>query len=95
MKEKLHAETAKIAWHELQRFYAQGMVFQVADELDLVVVATAMAEDNTELIQRWKATDQLTHVADQQALQWFENDASVWAVTVAPFILVQSVLDKN
>ena len=33
------AETAKIAWQELQRFFAQGLAIGVEPELDLVDVA--------------------------------------------------------
>lgn len=91
----LVTETAKIEWKELQRFYAQGKVFQVSDELDLVEVATAFSEDDVEKVKLWKLSGGVQLVHDAQALSWFESDALVWAVTVAPFVLVQSVVDKH
>ncbi len=88
-------ETAKIAWKELQRFYAQGNVIHVNDELDLVQVATAFSKDDSELVSDWMKSEQVGGVSDIQALQWFETDADVWAVTVAPFVLVQSIVEKK
>jgi hypothetical protein len=88
-------ETAKIAWKELQRFYAQGKVLHVADELDLVQVATAFTEDNIDKVNAWTESALIIPVPDSQALQWYEDDALVWAVTVAPFVLVQSVISKH
>lgn len=88
-------ETAKIAWKELQRFYAQGKVFHVADELDLVQVATAFTEDDIEKVNAWTESALVVAVSDSQAIKWYEDDALVWAVTVAPFVLVQSVVSKH
>jgi len=88
-------ETAKIAWKELQRFYAKGTVIHVNEALDLVQVATAFSNDDSVLVGAWMKSEQVGAVADSQALEWFENNAEVWAVTVAPFVLVQSIVDKK
>ena len=88
-------ETAKIAWTELQRFYAQGNVIHVHESLDLVQVATVFSKDDPVLVGAWMNSEQVGAVADAQALLWIESDAEVWAVTVAPFVLVQSVVDKK
>ena len=88
-------ETAKIEWKELQRFYAQGKVFHVADELDLVQVASAFSDDNIESVTTWASSGQVQAVSDSQAIEWFEADELVWAVTVAPFVLVQSITEKH
>jgi len=91
MKAKILSETAKIEWKALQRFYAQGRVIQVINDADLIELATAMANDNTELVTKWKAAGKFNAVSDEQALTWYSEDALVWAVTVAPFVLVQSI----
>ena len=36
---RINSETSKIAWQELQRFFAQGIAVAVAPQLDLVEVA--------------------------------------------------------
>jgi hypothetical protein len=38
-KDKVNQETSKIAWSELQRFFAQGLAVNVTPDLDLVEVA--------------------------------------------------------
>lgn len=91
MKEKLLAETAKIEWKALERFYAQGRVLQVSDEADLVEIAVAFAEDNAERVKVLQEQEKFAAVSDSQAIEWYEQDSLVWAVTIAPFVLVQSV----
>ncbi len=36
LRDEIHAETSKIAWSELQRFFAAGKAIYVAVDLDLV-----------------------------------------------------------
>ncbi len=95
MKEKLLAETAKIEWKALQRFYAQGRVLHVVDGADLLVLATAFAKDDALVVKTWQEAKQFAAVSDQQAQDWYAEDALVWAVTVAPFVLVQSVTGRQ
>lgn len=95
IKQKMLGETAKIEWKALERFYAQGRVLQVKDEEDLVIIATAFAQDDAKTVKAWQDTQKFESVSDQQALAWYEQDALVWAVTVAPFVLVQSVKESD
>lgn len=89
LRQKLNRETARIAWTELARFYAQGAVVEVSCEHDLVEVAAMLAEDNSAKIASLMNSGGLTRVADQRASQWQEGQSSVWAVVVAPWVLVQ------
>ena len=86
---KLNKETAKISWHELQRFYAQGRVLYVADQLDLIDVAYQFAVDNVEQCLFWKEQKLVTAVTDLQASDWYQSEKLLWAVVVAPWVLVQ------
>jgi len=88
-KEKVNLETSQIAWKELQRFFASGSAVFVAPELDLVDVAYQFSIDNKEQVASWMQNNQVALVSDQQAIDWFESDALVWAVVVKPWILVQ------
>jgi len=88
---KINQETAKIAWKELQRFFAGGKALMASADLDLVDVAYQISEDNVEQIQQWVAAGKLSHVSDEQARDWAETDALVWAVVVSPWVLVQPV----
>ena len=86
---KLNLETATIAWTELQRFFATGVVFNVSTELDLVDVAVQISNDNRAAVEAWLNSDKLARVSDELALKWFEQNATVWSVVVKPWILVQ------
>ena len=86
---KLNLETATIAWTELQRFFATGVVFNVSTELDLVDVAVQISNDNRAAVEAWLNSGKLARVSDELALKWFEQNATVWSVVVKPWILVQ------
>ncbi len=88
---KINSETAKIPWHELQRFFAAGKVMRLAPDVDLVDAAYAMQQDDTESVAAWAEAGQLGPVADDQARDWFERDVSLWAVVVKPWVLVQEI----
>ncbi|WP_262965269.1 DUF2288 domain-containing protein [Methylobacter psychrophilus] len=88
-REKVNLETSKIAWQELQRFFASGTAVFVASPLDLVDVAYQFSIDNKDQVAQWLQNKQIALVSDQQALEWLEADSEVWAVVVKPWILVQ------
>lgn len=88
-REKVNLETSQIAWKELQRFFASGAAVYVDPMLDLVEVAYQFSIDNKEQVALWMQKNQLALVSDQQALNWLETDAQVWAVVIKPWILVQ------
>ena len=91
----INAETAKIAWVELQRFFAAGKVMLVAAELDLVDVACAFQLDNVEQVKTWTENLQISPVNDDQAKQWVVSDAMLWAVVVKPWVLVQTITPSS
>jgi hypothetical protein len=86
---KVNLETSRIAWRELQRFFASGAAIYVSGDLDLVEVAFQISEDNKPQVAQWMQTGQVGRVADAQALAWYEANAEVWAVVVRPYVLVQ------
>jgi hypothetical protein len=88
-REKVNLETSKIAWKELQRFFASGSAVFVASSLDLVDVAYQFSIDNKMRVAQWMQNNQVALVSDQQAISWLESDTEVWAVVVKPWILVQ------
>lgn len=89
-KKDINLETSEIPWHELQRFFASGLAISVSSGLDLVEVAYQFSIDNTTQVEQWLTEEKVKPVTDQQALKWFEEDATVWAVVVKPWVLVQA-----
>lgn len=87
--EKINLETSLIAWKELEKFFASGATIKVDANLDLIQVALEMAKDNTELISNWMSENKLAPVSDRQAQNWHDENRSVWAVIIKPWVLVQ------
>ena len=90
-KEKVNQETSKIAWSELQRFFAQGLAVYISSSLDLVDVADAFSKDDKTRVDKWMRQQQVHLVTDQQAGKWIQEDAQVWAAVVKPWILIQNI----
>lgn len=91
VRAKINTETAKIPWRELQRFFAAGKVMHVAGELDLVDAAFALQQDDVDQVKIWTDRFQLFPVSDDQARRWVDEDATLWAVVVKPWVLVQDI----
>lgn len=90
LRAKINQEKTGISWLDLQRFFAAGQVVHIAMELDLVDVAVALSEDEAGKLTKWQNLALVNPVSDNQARKWFDNQAEVWAVVVAPWVLVQS-----
>lgn len=90
LRAKVNLETSRIAWKELQRFFASGAAISVSSALDLVEVALQISEDNKVQVEQWLVSGQIGKVSDEQARAWYEADADVWAVVVSPYVLVQA-----
>jgi hypothetical protein len=86
---KLLGETAAITWQELQPIFARGALLQVAGDADLVAVAQAVAEDDQARVAAWLNAGQLAKMQAEQAQDWQQRDPTLWAVVVAPWVLVQ------
>jgi len=86
---KLNSETAKIAWIDLQSFFAAGQTLFVTSELDLIDVALTFQQDDVEQLQTWLQQNLVSPVSDNQARDWFEQNRFLWSVVVKPWLLVQ------
>lgn len=86
---RLLSETAAINWSELEPFFARGVVLHVASSINLVEVAQAVAEDNKASVSVWIEQQQLGALSAEQASLWQSAQPDLWAVVVAPWVLVQ------
>lgn len=86
---KLLAETAKIGWPELERFFARGMLLRVARDLDLVTVAAAIADNDTEQVTQWLSMGLVERMQSETAADFAARDPELWAVVVSPWVCVQ------
>lgn len=86
---KLLGETAAITWQELQPFFARGALLLVGATQDLIAVAQAVAENDQGKVSAWLASGQLKKIDDGCAADLLARDPALWAVVVAPWVLVQ------
>lgn len=89
MRARLNLETSRIGWRDLQTYYARGHVVLVAADLDLLDVAAELAADNKAQFQQWMDAGRVGDVSPDQARGWYDQEAELWAVVVAPWVLVQ------
>ena len=89
LEARLNLETGRIRWTELQPFFAGGRTVHVSRDLDLVRVARAFIEDESDTVRAWRDEGGIDAVTPGQAQHWYDCDAELWAVVVAPWVLVQ------
>lgn len=86
---KLNSETGRIPWKELQRYYAGGYTLIVDLKLDLIDVAYQFQKDNAQQIELWLNEELIQQVSIDLARLWFNDEASLWACVVRPWVLIQ------
>lgn len=91
VRAKIMTETAKIPWQNLQRFFASGKTLFVSKELDLIDVAYAFEQDNSDTVGKWVNSEKIKAVSTEQAKQWIAEDSLVWAVVIKPWVLIQDI----
>ena len=95
LRREFLSQTARIPWQELQPHFAHGSVVRVSSALDLVEVAVQLGMDNTAQFQAWIDAGEIAPVSDTEAGRWIEQNATLWAVVAAPWILVQDRDDQS
>ena len=89
----LNAETGRIEWKALLPHFARGQVVRVSRDLDLLEAAAVLARDEREQVRQWMEEGVLGAVDDDTAGRWQHEERHVWAVVVAPWVLVQEAGD--
>ncbi len=86
---RLLGETARIDWKDLESFFARGVLLHVAPGVDLVSVAEAVANDDTAAVSQWLSSGMVQRMQAEQASDFTARKPELWAVVVAPWVLVQ------
>ncbi len=87
---KINQETAKIPWKELEVHFARGALVKVSPSLDLVKTAYEFTQNNEAQVQAWMS-EELVKRFDVEDAQGYQDDDELWAVVIAPWVLVQDV----
>lgn len=93
LRAKLNLETARLAWPELERHFARGSLIKVALGTDLVDTALHVAENKAATVQQWLAEGRIARADVNDAEAWYVRQPMFWAVVVAPWVLVQEILE--
>ncbi|MDO4997067.1 MAG: DUF2288 domain-containing protein [Neisseria sp.] len=91
LNEKINTETAKIAWSELQTHFARGAAVYVHADLDLIATARLFADDDSSTVAKLMQQGQIHLVSESQAAEFYQNNQQMWAVVIAPWVLIQEV----
>jgi len=91
LKRKLNIDTGKISWPALAEHQQRDAVVEVDSSLDLILVACEFVRDNREQVEEWLNAGTIAKVDDNKADQWQQEEKEVWAVVVAPWVLVQQL----
>ncbi len=86
---KLNIDTGVMAWEELARHFARGVVVFIGAELDLVTVGQAMLNDDAVVMEQWREQGQLRRASDDDARNWHRDNTEFWALVIAPWVIVQ------
>lgn len=90
LRAKIITETATIEWNSLLGLFAKGVVIWVKPEIDLIEVALACTVDDPQKINQWMADNTIAPMPDDIAKTWLEQNQTVWASVVKPWVLVQA-----
>jgi hypothetical protein len=91
LRSTIKGEIGIIAWKELARFFAAGTAVAIDAELNLADVACQFAQNSSTIVAQWLREGKVSKVSDEQAKTWFETDATVAAIVISPWVLVQAV----
>ncbi len=86
---ELNAQCAKISFKELEKHFARGVMLVADDSLDLVQVGVALVEDDAEQVTKWRDSKLIRAAEMDDAALWYEQEAILWALVCAPWVLVQ------
>ncbi len=89
VNEKLNLETGVIAWNDLVRYFARGVVIKVVEGRDLIEVGAVLATDNKAQLERWLHDKTVSRASDDDARDWAAREPEFWCLVAAPWVLVQ------
>lgn len=92
IQEQLSKDIANIDWQDLLPHAKRDAIIVVAQNLDLLDVAVAIAKDNTVLVQQWIDNKSISKPSSEQLTDWNqEMQKQFVTVIVQPFVIIQEV----
>jgi hypothetical protein len=92
---KLADEIGTVPWSWLRIHHQRGILFLVAEELELLEVALAVAEDRVELIRFWLDAGRLNQPRPEQVEEWEVSGGLFAGVIVKPFVFFKPTVIRS
>lgn len=92
VRDRFEKDLAEVNWKDMRIHLQRDVIILVSDLLDLLDVATAVAEDNKDQVSLWIAAGKLTKPTKEQIDQWENQLEKPFKMLIAqPYILAQPV----
>jgi len=89
LKHRLKLETGQLNWHELQTYFARGIVIVIGQGQDLIETALKLHGDEKTSIQAMIDEGTLIRASDKHALDWLDREPTFLSLVISPWLLVQ------
>ena len=87
----LELESGTIAWAELVRHFARGVVLRLDGTRDLAETGARLAADDVSALEAWLEDGSVRRASDDDARDWVAREPTFRCVVVAPWVLVQEL----
>ncbi|MDJ0659514.1 MAG: DUF2288 domain-containing protein [Crocosphaera sp.] len=92
IKKRLQEDMAEVSWDDIKPHAQRDAVIVVNDNLSLVDVGVAIAQDDKIMVERWITEQLINKPSNQQLSDWNINPTQLFkTLIVQPFVLVQSL----
>ncbi|MDJ0843755.1 DUF2288 domain-containing protein [Crocosphaera sp.] len=92
IRKRLQEDMADVSWDDIKPHAQRDAVIVVNDELNLLDVGVAIAQDDKMMVERWITKQLINKPSNQQLSDWNINPTqSFKTLIVQPFVLVQSL----
>ncbi|EAZ89833.1 DUF2288 domain-containing protein [Crocosphaera chwakensis] len=92
LKQRLKEDMANVNWNDIKPHAQRDAVIVVDENLNLLDVGLAIAQDDKMVVQRWITEELITKPSNQQLSDWNINQTQLFkTLIVQPFVLVQSI----
>jgi hypothetical protein len=93
IQQKLNLETAVIKWKDLQVFFAQGKLLIISNCMDLIEVATIIAENDAKKLSKLIEAKSVQFATIDWVKENAQESSELWAVVVSPYVVAQLKVD--
>ena len=91
---KLKDEVGTVSWSWLRPHQQRGILFLVAEKLDLVAVAVTVAADYVAQIEVWLESGDLVWPTPDQVAEWEKSGGLFSGIIVKPYVFFKPVVLK-